>query len=60
MLIPFECTKADINNLRLRAMYYEKQLNDQNIKVFKHAQYNKEGESKKFYEGIINGSVEKS
>lgn len=54
MLIPFECTKADINNLRLREMYYEKLLKDQGVKMFRHAPYDKEGESDNFYKGIIS------
>lgn len=54
MLIPFECTKANINSLRLRVMSYEKSLREQGVKIFSHAPYDKEGESESFYKGIIS------
>lgn len=53
MLIPFECTQADINMLRLKVTAYEKRLYEQGRRLFKVAPYDKVAEPNSFYKGII-------
>lgn len=60
MLVPFECTIADIMHLRNRGkkLEYINKLNHRTL--FKHAPYDKNKESEKFYRGILLQCTEKN
>lgn len=60
MLVPFECTIADINNMKTQVdkLEYINKLNHRTL--FKHAPYDKEKENEKFYQGILRQCMEKN
>lgn len=60
MLVPFECTIADIMHLRNRGenLEYINKLNHRTL--LKHAPYDKNKESEKFYQGILLQCTEKN
>lgn len=60
MLVPFECTIADIMHLRNRVekIEYIDKLNYRTL--FKHAPYDKNKESENFYQGILRQYTEKN